>query len=257
MFKNDFAMAVKYKGNILQEYDRKVRLPFGAEYEVRLINKASKRACCDLLVNGEKISRFILDSGETYDIERFLDGNLYSGKRFQFVSLGDSRVGNRNDIDNGLIEAHFYLEQEPKIREVHHHHDHWYPKPEPHPWPKHPWDKPYDDWPKWKDNWCSVEDHGSTGGFSANLKASVESCNRIVGESINTHNAALKGATVRGKESGQKFREVSGYTFSLTATILKLMIVNGEVKAQGRYCSGCGRKRRHSDKYCSHCGNQY
>ena len=258
MYKNDYVMCLLHDGRILEEHDKKVTLPFGSEYKVRLKNKNSKRCAVDLFLNGEKISRFILDGGETSDIERFLDGNLNSGARFTFTYLNDKRVKDKGNFENGLVECHFYLEKPPTIKEVHHHHDHYIPDPYPVPYPKKPWD-PWPDYPRpmWGDNWCTVKDDGI--GSSLTLTNDSYCYENTGGGGTFAMNCSSKlpGATVRGKESDQKFREVSGYEFESVATILKLKIVNGELQTASRYCSGCGRKRRHQDKYCSNCGVRY
>ncbi len=264
MYKNDYVMCLIKDGHILEEVDRKVRLPFGAEYKVRLKNKHSKRCAVDLIINGEKVSRFILDSNETTDIERFLDGNLSSGKRFQFASLHDGRVKDKQNFENGLVEAHFFQEEEPQIREIHHHHDHWdrkpyVPLPDPYPpYPEHPW-------PGYPTPYCEdmnkiIQRKASTGGGTCSRLQVGDNNYAMPGEGMTFSmncSADLPGSTVRGSESKQEFREVSGYTFSSTSTILKLKIVNGEVRSTTRYCSGCGRKRKHGNKYCSNCGTQY
>ena len=72
-----------------------------------------------------------------------------------------------------------------------------------------------------------------------------------------TSSSELGGATVRGEKSDQKFSDIHGIEFESHATILKLKIVNGELNTAPRYCSGCGRKRKHNDKYCSNCGVKY
>lgn len=258
MYKNDYVMCLTKDGHILEEVDRKVRLPFGAEYKVRLKNKHHKRCAVDLLINGEKVSRFILEGNETTDIERFLDGNLSSGKCFQFASLNDGRVKDKANFENGQVEAHFFEEEEPKIKEIHHHYDRYHEIDPYPPYPKRPGPYPWPD-PVWyEDMWHTQKDKPIGGG----------TCNRLTTESnsfepgddmvfsINC-SADLPGATVRGSKSKQEFKEVSGYTFSSTSTILKLKIVNGEVRSTTRYCSGCGRKRKQGNKFCANCGTQY
>lgn len=259
MYKNGYVMAVIANGDVLNEDDsRQVCLPFGTEYKIRLINKNHERCAADLIINGEQIARFIVNGGETADIERFLDGSLNNGKRFKFVSLNDSGVKDKKDFDNGIIEVHFFKERkkpEPLIIKEEHHHHHWDKWPEP----IKPYYPPYQ--PRYRhystcdmkvgDNvdmqYCSSKGT-SIGNMSFN-------CCLATGAGLPAADGA-PGATVRGSESTQKFSDVSGYEFESTATILKLKIVNGEIKETSRYCSGCGRKKRDGDKYCANCGSK-
>ena len=262
MFKNNFVMCVLHNGNVLDEIDRKLKIPFGSEYKVRLINKNTKRCACDLFMNGEKVGRFILNPGETSDIERFIDGNLQQGKKFTFVDLQNNKVIDNNNFENGIIEAHFYLEKQPEIKEIHHHHDHYHDRYIPYyielyPYWDHPY-KPYNPFYFTLDNTnreiqCTNGGGGTTTSANCNISASNTS---NIKQKFNLC-SCNEGAIVRGKESSQKFVEVFGYVFESKATILKLKLVNGKLVIMGKYCIGCGRKRKHSDNFCSNCGNKY
>jgi hypothetical protein len=226
------------KGNIIEEdASRKIYLPFGEEYSIRLTNKKGIVSACDLSVDGEKVSRFILRGDETVEIERYLDGNLSSGKKFKFVSINSSQVKDKNNFENGIVEASFFEETLKPIPIV----IHKYPK-DPYI-PYVPIGIPL--------SWRYPEGefyYGTTStfeGFDGRNKE-IQFCN-----------SNFSGATVRGSESNQKFKEVSGYEFSSTPTILKLKIVNGELKIISRYCNSCGRKRRDGERYCSNCGGKY
>ena len=239
MYKNGYVLAILANGNPVDESpERTIQLPFGTEYKVRMINKNNKRCAADLVVNGEQIARFIVGSGETLDVERFLDGNLNSGKRFKFTHLNDPAVKSKKDIDNGLVEVFFYEEKELKpivIREEHHHHhwDHYPLKPQA---PYVPWMDPWNSGYKECDNFVSLN-YCSTGGKGMS--------------------ACTDGATVRGSESKQEFQKVSGYEFNPVPIALKIKIINGEIAIASKYCASCGRKRRHGDSFCSNCGNKY
>ncbi len=250
MYKNGCVLALIANGQVLEEDNSKrVCMPFGTEYKVRLINKNYERNAADLIVNGENIARFIVGAGETIDIERFLDGNLNSGNRFKFTSLNDSRVKDKNDFDNGIVEVHFYKErkkQEPIIiREEHHHYDHYPVYPDPKPW------KPFSPWFGCNgDIVCSFNAGDSGKGLSSGTD------NAMNFASCTASRSEVGGATVRGSNSYQQFSEVSGYEFESDATILKLKIINGEPVVGSKYCSGCGRKRKDGDKFCGNCGNK-
>jgi hypothetical protein len=253
VYKNGYVLSVISNGDVLEEdSSRQVTIPFGIEYKVRLINKTSQKAAADLRINGEDIARFILNAWETSDIERFLDGSNDHGKRFKFVSLNDGMVKDKKDFENGLIEVRFHKEiikPSPVIikEEHHHHHYDWYPKPElpkPYPWPS----------PIWKNTEinCDIDSQvrfASGGG----IQNCCNQANTFTCDSIAT---GVSGATVRGSESNQKFETVSGFEFDSVAVIMKLKLINGELKSQARYCSGCGRRKREGDKYCPQCGGK-
>jgi hypothetical protein len=164
--------------------------------------------------------------------------------------LNDSQVKDKKDIDNGIIEVHYYKELAKKdtiiIREEHHHHHH-----DRYPEPYIPWPKPY-----WiYSNHETVYDmrYGGTNckGMSASADVGTMFSNCLCAS------AGMEGAAVRGSASDQKFQTVSGYEFESIATILKLKIVNGErVISQEKYCPGCGRKNRDGEKFCPSCGNK-
>ena len=237
MHKNGYVVAVLANGQVLEEDgSNKVCLPFGAEYKVRLINKNYDRCAADLIINGDKIARFIVGAGETADIERYLDGNLHSGSKFKFTHLHDSAIKDKNSFENGLVEVLYYKEKYRKpepliIREEHHH------------WP--PWKAPMSTFTPWTVTYDSCEN--SLRGFGTSMQ-----CN-----AISMASAGQEGATVRGSSSSQSFSEVSGLEFESNPTIIKLKLVNGDLQTSQKYCTGCGRKKSGADKYCANCGIKY
>ena len=240
MHKNGYVVAVMANGNVLEEDgSSKIALPFGTEYKVRLINKNYDRCAADLIINGDKIARFILNAGETADIERYVDGNLNSGNRFKFTHLHDSKVKDAGSFENGIVEVLYFKEK--------------YQKKEPvvvNNWPNSPYyfDKP-------RSSWGAGPSYGASAG--SNLRgfgsSPQMSCNFMAMASA----APAEGATVRGSESDQKFASVSGLEFESTPVIIKLKIVNGELQSATRYCTGCGRKKNSTDKFCANCGIKY
>ena len=246
MYRNSYVAAVMADGRVLDEdSSSRVMLPFGMEYKVRLINKNYDRCAADLIINGEKIARFILDAGQTSDIERYVDNNMHSGSKFKFTNLNDGQVKDRNSFENGLVEVLFYREiKKPDpivIREDHHH---WHDYHKPYQPPSYPWPVVYG-------NGGVAFGNAQLKGMCSSSESYSMACN-----AINT-DAGMEGATVRGSSSDQKFKEVSGYEFDSTATIIKLKIVNGELQSSMRYCSSCGRKRQGTDKFCPNCGNKF
>ena len=253
MYKNNYVVAVIANGNIVEEdSSRRVALPFGQEFGLKLINKSYNRSAADVRINGEDIARFVLAAGESYVIERYVDGNLNSGRRFKFVSVNNSAVKDKKDFENGLIEVSFYKEKlKPApiiIREEHHHYD-------PYPWDRRPYIPPQKPWrpsdPIYRD-YPATNDHYDYPGMTFNSCSKGLSCGGV-------HNlsASIDGATVRGSESKQEFREVTGLEWESSPTILKLKLVNGEITNTSKYCSSCGRRKRDGDKFCGKCGSNY
>ena len=240
MYKNGFAMCVMHNGKILKETDRRVTIPFDSHYQVRLINKNSKRCSCDLFINGEKVERFRIDRFKSMDIERFIDGNNDMGRKFRFISLKSNDVKDKNDIDNGLIEAHFYLESnESHIREIHHYHyDHIIREDSYIPPYIPPYKYPYTDL-------IPLSPMYNTDNSGA------------VNLSFSSYNTSNLGATVRGNQSNQKFMNVDDMELENTSVILKLKLFGGDIELIRQYCAGCGRKSRQGDKYCGNCGIKY
>lgn len=229
MYKNGYVMSIICKNNVIDEENKRVMIPFDSHYSVRLSNKNYIRCGADLIINGEKIARFLIPGGETIDVERFIDDNLTQGKRFKFVNLNNSAVKDSKDIDNGLIEVHFFEEDiTPTITYIQNDILN-FSKPY----------SPYSEIPLW--NSPAI----NTGSCSFSTSNS------------NFVNNSNDGATVRGEKSNQKFREQSNIKFKSTPTILKIKLYNGDIKILRRYCSSCGRKRRHSENYCSNCGESH
>lgn len=244
MYKQGFVMCILHSGEVMEEVDRKVTLPFHSEYKVRLKNKNSKNSAADVFVNGEKISRFRLNAGETLDIERYLDGNNDKGKRFQFVPLSDSRVENPSNFENGVVEAHFYLEKNAPTRIIeehhhHHHHDHY-------PWPYYP--RPWEPYITWTSDSNTLQYDSSSVESLCSVDASVKSVRSAEGDA---------GATVRGSESKQKFISVPEMTLEPTPIVLKLKLVSGGVRRSTEYCTNCGKKRLPLANYCPKCGRKF
>lgn len=242
MFKDNYVVVLKANGNIVEENaSKRIFLPFGQEYSVRIINRNSHNCASDLEINGEKIGRFYVKSGETTDIERYLDNNNYSGKRFKFTSLHDSSVKDKTDIDNGFIQVSFFKERprpEPIIIKEYHHYD-------------EPWIKPMSPKRQWPDTPWYV------GGIGGTCKKYASSSPIVCNTSFTASNSGpIEGATVRGSESKQSFNNVYGKDFESESTIIRLKLFNGEIETKAKYCSQCGRKNLFRHKFCPSCGKE-
>lgn len=261
-YDNKFVLAVLHNGRVLRENNSGVAyIPYNGEYKVRLKNKHPfLRAKARVSIDGRSVSNlgdFILQAGETLDLERFLDHSMTDGNRFKFVPLSDGRVADPTDHNNGLIKVEFYRETAyipPKIM--------------PYPIKRQ----------------TSYGLGPSTGGRGT-------SCNPTwVGENLNNSvyvnwvdtNSTLTnsitpiadegaGATIEGGHSGQEFVygddfSTESYPVTLTLQLKGLERSRWEYEGDTRpkprrrrikYCPGCGAHRGNLEKFCGECGTAY
>lgn len=263
-----FILAVKdSSGNILREVHRDnyptVFLPFYSEYKLNLQNKYSRRAVVSVSIDGTDVlggRRLVLDAWGSMDLERFLvDGNLHSGRKFQFVPLSDSRVQNPSSLSNGKITVTFTLEKEPVT--------YWYPSPiKITPW----WGGPQYKW-----RIINIDNTGGyrvgDGTFNPNSSTSCFSM-----QSFAPATEQQRGATVEGSQSNQSFGEVSIGPLEDVSTTLTLQILAPETtvftgfsggtttvtvpltvkNTRKKYCTNCGKKLKFQDNFCSKCGKE-
>lgn len=124
MYRDSYVVAVLVNGKVQKETsDGLVLIPFGSEYVLRLKNKLRKRSVADVWLDGRIACRgVILNANGTLDLERFVDTDLSSGKKFKLVRTTDSRVEQPEDSENGILEVNFYQEKEaPLVEKVVHH----------------------------------------------------------------------------------------------------------------------------------------
>lgn len=117
-YANGFIASIILKDKPLREFNyngkRTVKIPFGSEYVIRLRNKSKEPALVEVSIDGTDVlngSHLILKSGETIDLERFVDNNS-KGKKFKFISLEEgAKSGDIDDPyrdENGLIQVKFH-----------------------------------------------------------------------------------------------------------------------------------------------------
>lgn len=144
VYSNKFVMCILYKGTPQKELrNGVVKLPFGAEYVLRLRNKNTRRALVKIFIDGENVSGggYIIDGNDSIDIKRHHDKD----RAFKFVPLDSGEAvefgkdGPNEDKQKGTIEARFYFEKarpaytpvpfyvlpQPLVKEEHHHHHHY------------------------------------------------------------------------------------------------------------------------------------
>ena len=130
MYNDGFVIAVKVGDRFVEERSNGTFvMPFDSEYSIRLKNRNSRKAIARVYIDGEEVNelgKFILDANATLDLERFVS-SLDAGNKFRFVPLSNSKVKDKNNGENGVIEARFQLVksvEKPIIYEEHHHHHH-------------------------------------------------------------------------------------------------------------------------------------
>lgn len=178
VYSNKFVLCVLLNGKPQEELaNGQVKLPFGAEYALRLRNRNNRRAVVKLYIDGENVSGggYVIPANDYVDIKRHHDVD----RAFKFVALNSEdaidygKNGPNDDKVKGTIEARFYLEKEqPQViyRDIHHdhhhhHHDHYHPRPVPQPWPIRPYNPPI-----WYGT-CGMSNSNEGGGTSMTCSA--------------------------------------------------------------------------------------
>ena len=289
MYKSGYVVSVRQGSQTIKEdQSGKVELPFNEEYEVRLRNKNGKDCIAFVYIDGKVVVKdgLIVRAHSFIDLERYVE-NLDKGNRFKFVSIKDSRVSDKTEPDNGIIEVRFHeVKDQPKPLSFndfgHSCHSsycwncgrmHCSCRPCSYPmipmYPKHNWYDPYDMRPTYTPPivWCrgsqpnNVSNHGRQ-CYSQHKVSGASGVNCSVGTNYGA-SVMLSGATIRGSISSQKFSETSvEYCPEVKAIItLRLMWNKKEVvkvkESEGKkivFCSACGAKRQ--GKYCVNCGEE-
>jgi len=267
-YKSDFVLAILHNGSPVREINNTVRIPFRSEYKIRLKNKNDVRAKARVWVDGRLVSGmgdFILNPGETLDLERFLDESMSRGNRFQFVPLSDGRVNDPTDSFNGEIKVEFYKELTHKINFK----IDWNKiQPIGTPWIPDP--SGTGNKPDYGQYWTVCFNNNALDGNIAHNYVSQSFFTGSKLSSIAATPAPSNGATVEGSRSNQKFVYGDNFETEVFPTTLTLQIRgieddwNSSPKLsltpgkKVKFCSNCGRKSsRRSDKFCGRCGNKF
>ena len=267
-YDNQFVLCVMHEGAPVREINGSATIPHHSEYKIRLKNKHSNlRAKARVWIDGRKVSGlgdFILQPGQTMDLERFLDSSLDSGNRFKFVPLSDSRVNDPTDSNNGIVKVEFYRESSSfTIYDV----------------------TPIDPFKSLDDcRWSYTHGPNTTGtllgqssGFAPNTSSSTYSI-KSSGTSVTNDSCFVSngtaGATVEGGFSNQKFSYGEHFnveTYPITLTVIlkapdtfnfvkpEIDVYHGPKPPKRRvHCTNCGERRhRRSDKFCGKCGTRF
>ncbi len=268
-YDSQLVLCVLHKGSPVREIGRTVHLPFHSEYKIRLKNKhRALRTKAKVWVDGRLVSNlgdFILQPNETLDLERFLDESMARGRKFKFVPLGDDRVNDSTDPENGIIKVEFYRERwnNPPIGPILTIN------------PIHPYWKGLPDGP----NWVYTPTHTTDGYFNGTVDNTPD--NRVTTSCFNSSISPINtsytfesaGATVEGGHSGQSFTygddfETETYPITLELRVRGLdqrrvdwddnpSIPFPKKKKRIKFCPSCGTKRHGMAKFCHSCGTAY
>lgn len=277
MYSNKFAVSVNVNGRPLDELDNgEIHIPFDTEYALWLTNKHDRGAVAQIFIDGENVSGggYILKPHQSLSIKR------HSGedKAFKFVALTSNEAkkagkdGPNERKEKGLIEVRFFLEKKiepvPIIVKK-------YIIEQPYiPWVNtNPWPTPVSPTPIYT---CSNSTVNSPlRATSCNLTGRVDTQRGPRGQSCGSsqtppcgewHEQKLsEGCTVKGSNTGQQFRQ-EYIDIESSYTSLKVFLVgyiDEEKRNEGvesstnvRFCSNCGAKVRHKDKFCAICGRK-
>ena len=270
MYKDKFVLSVIHGGSPVKETGRRskkeIAIPFDGEYKIRLKNKNDRSCTARVFVDGRKVSQlgdFIVTSGGTVDLERFVDRSMDSGKKFKFVPLDHEDVDDPTSSDNGIIRVEFRLA---KVRNG-------IKMLPPKPWP----DPPDDKWPNYEDNdgptwkWTTWRDDYTAASpnfthdtvYYSNSSGQDNSapcsfiCHTQRDSTLKKRKSVDAGATVEGGKSGQSFTysDLEVDNSHVVTLRLKMVGINKERSMKNyKYCTNCGTKVNRRDKYCSECG---
>lgn len=249
MYANKFAVAVKHRGKVLQEFGETVYLPFGSEYGLLLKNLNSVRATVKVSIDGQDATEgvnLVVQPNSSIEIERFIkNGNLNAGNRFKFIARTAAIEQHRGaKLDDGLIRVSYAFEAPTQLT--------WIAGPvttiQSNPWP-----------------YSSTCESGAlrsmTGGAWTSGSSSVYSSNTA------SSAPAVKGVTAPGSVSTQQFQPVGGFQTEAVTHVIMLQLAGQSAEtASGSVqnvvytrskigCTMCGYKAKPTSKFCSQCGS--
>ncbi len=254
MYKNKFILAIRHNNKILRETKNIVQLPFDSEYSLLLKNENNRRALIKIKIDSEDVlfgSELVLDANSEMNLERFLQNNEY-GNKFKFVKLSNNNIKDKENPENGLIEADFWLEKDFEFFKI-------IKEKEFVPYPVYlnwPWFKPYEfhryDW--YSDNSDFTKQFITCNAFFSSKNIQTEDISKL-------NSQENLGATIEGSKSEQKFQNIYTREKDLsTHTQIRLYLRATEnplyvEDTKNKFCSQCGKKLQYKDKFCSQCGN--
>jgi hypothetical protein len=273
MYSNNFVVSILKEGTPLREVNGTVAIPFESQYQIRIKNKSGVRAQFEVLIDGTNINtlgRYIINSGDTVTLERFMGVSLNDGKKFKFVSVDDSRVSDPTSSENGRIEVKLWKEKiAPVITWTH---NDSYVDYDEH-YPTQPFGKP----DHYSGTWiydCSSSARDIPYNFNAGTSSRSVSNLQVKSSFIGS-----PGATVEGGRSNQQFVNSCGFELENYFTAISLKLVGPEQQPlpytihstpyytqkfdhkvdhnKVTFCRKCGNKRDFPDNFCPRCGARY
>jgi hypothetical protein len=230
MYNKSLVAAIKVGNKVLKEFDEKVYLPFGSEYEIYLKNlHASRRVRVEVEIDGSSGSKaLVLNPKEEFTLDRFLT----SANKLKFVERTENIEKHRGvrPCDGLVVLTYCFEEEQPQWALMTATCDSF-----------SPWVKPLNYPPGVR---------GGTKGLTAQASYS----------SVQVNNT---GITVPGGKSDQSFKDTSFRASSETATIVfqllsmssqEVTVVEPVLTKTKITCSTCGHKETAGAKFCSECG---
>jgi len=248
-YSNSYVAVVKDSNQkVLREIGGQVFLPFQSEYSLLLKNNNWHRSLCKVEIDGTDVlggHGLIIGNHSSVDLERFIvDGDMSGGQRFKFVPLGDSRVNDPSNSENGIVVVKFWKEVDPPINlNIYNNtvRGNNTGNPPPH------------------DSFYYSAGTGDIIGGTTTSNASLASFSCCL-DSMDMQSAQA-GATVEGSHSDQKFTtgEFRGEDGAPTVLRLKLVGRKASLTVTGtkkKFCVRCGAGASFTDKFCRGCGSK-
>jgi hypothetical protein len=261
MYSNGFVVSVFVGSQVInEEKGNRVRLPFGAEYTIRLRNKNDRDAVAYVNLDGEDVNGdgvgIIVKAGQHVDLEQSvkLDG------KFRFVSSSSqaaAQAGKAGDPNkqNGVLRVSWKLEKEPE--------------PILHTFvPRGPAWQPHDS--RYNDE--RIRKGPIRRDIMLGAEPNIRSLRSL---SMNASPEPLPtedGCTVTGSASGQRFSNGSIGQLEEHETVMSLFLVGttvgsaaevteppkaGSAWIRNRFCHQCGYEHTTKGvKFCASCGVQ-
>ena len=244
------------KKSILRVYEvdnlSTVYLKDGSEFEIELFNPTQEVILCKFKFNGKSLNGegLILYPGQRVFLERYLDNN----KKFKFETykVEDSPEVEYAIIKNGLLEVEFFNET----------YFNNYAYGTITTYTNFPYTTPTIS-PNIFYTSGTITENSST--YIGNLTNTSGSCNTSIGttalRSKELSSEKETGVIDKGEQSNQAFKyenkSFSYYAFQTTK--IKILpesekIYDDKDLKHRKYCSECGKKINHKDKFCSFCG---
>jgi len=263
MYKNNFVVTIKNKGNFLREYEDQVLLPFDNEYSLWFKNLNSLRVAISVEIDGSDVlngNHIIISPYNTLELEGFMNGNSVKNK-FKFIRrIKEIEEYRGIKPEDGLIVIKFWFEKQ-------------YPKytmtVTSSPWKYTPW-YPYnphywDEWNShgWRKDWQYPEpiithySFGTANNLSGTNAINSVSCNYV------DNGSSDPGITVKGSESNQNFTDTYfNYDEQAGTIILKLVgktdnqkeVTTPIFSRVKMVCENCGLKNSSQYRFCPRCG---